>query len=719
MKRTTILYIVLAVCAALAAACSKEQTADAAAGRGVLAMSITTTRADAADGEYDPMQHLAVRIYRAKNGGEELLRQYTHATLPQQLELLAGAYRVAVEAGEIAPASFTKRYYEGENTFTVTAGQTTPAEVVCHRQNAVAEVKFDATVAAAFGEKFHAWVVAADAFDPTQAEQGAVPALKFTTDATGYFTMPEGVTTLTTRFEGTHPERGEITYENKFEQVEPKGKYVFSFKFSKDLPGFIECFLVKVDTSTDDEDDTIIFSPEPTIESDGFDMAQSQDFIPGKTAPKSYKIMGMAPIKSVTVSIEGQSYDALDGSTPGIEVTRKDDLNLTISLSEEFFAGRAGGSQIVSFHVADSANGEARATSEYRLQGLLPVENADCDLWANRVTLRALILDPDITEVGFGLRSAEGEWSDLEGANAGNGIFTATFDAAWDESENAAGLKVYTPKPGTGVFADNRYESRAVIAGTTHTGEFTPTTEQSIPDGDMENPSLSCFTLENQTTPFWGSGNNDYMSGIIGDALTKLCTQQEKSNSKCALLASQYAMMLAAGNLFTGTFVKPSTQGTVGFGKDYPWEARPKAMRVKLHATLGKVDCTKYKDESGNDPIASGEMDKARVFVAIVDWDAPHGVSSGLAAPSGMWDPTTVSSVDEGAIIGYGSLLIEQSTEGDELVATDLEIFYYDTQTKPSKEYKIVISCSANAYGDYMNGCRDNRLYVDDFEWVY
>ena len=79
---------------------------------------------------------------------------------------------------------------------------------------------------------------------------------------------------------------------------------------------------------------------------------------------------------------------------------------------------------------------------------------------------------------------------------------------------------------------------------------------------------MSCFTINNQTTPFWGSGNNNYMSAIIGDQLTRLCTQQVKSGSKCALLASQTAAgLLAAGNLFSGTFVKPSTQGTVGVRK--------------------------------------------------------------------------------------------------------------------------------------------------------
>lgn len=104
--------------------------------------------------------------------------------------LLAGEYRVEARRGRAVPASFSKRLYKGEKTFTVAAGQTTVAEVECKRQNVVAEVKFDATVSAAFGENFHAWVVAADSFDEGQVQQGGVPALNYTADGTGYFTMP-------------------------------------------------------------------------------------------------------------------------------------------------------------------------------------------------------------------------------------------------------------------------------------------------------------------------------------------------------------------------------------------------------------------------------------------------------------------------------------------------------------------------------------------------
>ena len=70
-------------------------------------MNISTTRAEA-DAEYDPKDHLVARIYNSRN---ELIRKYTSETFVKQLELIAGEYRIAVEAGEAVPASFTKRFW--------------------------------------------------------------------------------------------------------------------------------------------------------------------------------------------------------------------------------------------------------------------------------------------------------------------------------------------------------------------------------------------------------------------------------------------------------------------------------------------------------------------------------------------------------------------------------------------------------------------------------
>lgn len=49
----------------------------------------------------------------------------------------------------------------------------------------------------------------------------------------------------------------------------------------------------------------------------------------------------------------------------------------------------------------------------------------------------------------------------------------------------------------------------------------------------------------------------------------------------------------------------------------------------------------------------------------------------------------------------------------------EIPIFYYDRETKPSKQYQIVISSSTSYYGDYMCGCKTNWMYLTDFSWVY
>lgn len=144
MKRY-ISYFAVLLAVLLGAACSKDDSVAGSDNRtGVMAMTVST-RQTADTGEYDPLQHQTVYIYNDEDG---LLRKYTSKeACPERLELLAGTYRVAVEAGEEVPADFTKRLYKGEEKFTVKPGETTNVTVVCQIVNTVVEVKFDDTIA--------------------------------------------------------------------------------------------------------------------------------------------------------------------------------------------------------------------------------------------------------------------------------------------------------------------------------------------------------------------------------------------------------------------------------------------------------------------------------------------------------------------------------------------------------------------------------------------
>lgn len=705
-------YLVPALALLLAGCSKQEQSLGPEGSTGTLSMEVSTR--SEADGSYDPTDHLVVRIY---NGKGELIRKYTSKTdLPERLELLAGEYRVAVEAGEEEAASFTKRFYRGEEPFTVTAGQNTDVEVKCTLQNTAVAVQFEESVTENFGSSQEVLVMPGTSYDASQADAPAT--LRYTEAATGYFTLEEGVDALSWHFSGTHAPSGKvIEQEGTISEVKAPGRYTLTFRYSPDLPGLIEAVTIRVDDSTDDFDDTIIWSPDPTIEGDGFDLSEPQLYTGGE---KRILISTVKPMSSAQLTFNGTPYDLIAAvSTPvaGLQVEKTSATALTVTLSDDFFTGCAGGDQTLRFEVRDNAGGSGNATCIFTLQGILPPSSAACDLWNNTVTLQARVFDPAATTVTFGLRADGGEWQEMAGSNSGDGIWSAPFGVEWVESTNENGQTVYTPKEGSGIWAGKRYECRVVINGQESLTSFTTANGQEIPGADMEDGAMSCFN--NSHGSFWDSGNNS-----MSDPLCVQSTFTGMQGSYCARLQANKPILLvnlAAGNLFTGSFAQSGTSGSVSFGQPYDWQARPRKMHVLYYAeTLGQVN----QNQHGG-PLATGEQDQARIYVAIVDWSAAHTVTSGSSSPKGIWDPTKGiyggdnATQTEGKIIAYGSIFIDrQSTEGS-MISVDIPIHYYDTQTKPSGAYTLVISCATSAYGDYMNGCTSNVLLVDDFRWVY
>lgn len=715
MKKAIFHVAALAAMLLGAGSCSKEQAADAAGECGRVVMNLTTTRTD--DGAYDPFERMKVRIYNADGG---LIRKYdSQEAVPASLELLAGEYSIDVELGEELPASFEARCYRGSEQFTVTAGLTTEVEVECRLRNTVVEVLYDQTIAENFDEGFLTWVAAGEQLDPAAAEEGSVAALRFTESGKGYLLLPEGVTSLSWLFRGNHPEKGVIEKSGRIDEVKAAGKYQLSFRYSADLPGFID-FTLRVDTSTDDFDDTIIFSPDPTITGDGFNMKEVQKYTTGE---RRFLITTMGTLSSTSLRVGSSQYDLLHPTEPGISSQLTSETSLTVTLGEEFLSKLPAGSQTLTFDIADEDGGQLTATSEFRFEGLIAVEPGDYDLWNNTVTLRAMVFDSHTPAVRFSLRrtGANGEpvseeGQQLDGSRTAEDLYTATFTPRWEESTNEAGLTVYTPAAGSGIFANAEYEYGVTLDGTSRgSGTFSTTTTQSIPDGGMENGSLPCFGVEvSSNSSFWASGNNSFAK--------TLCTQGTfagMGGSYCAKLASSSPPLvgLAAGNLLSGLFYKDGlTTGVVEFGQPYTWQARPRALRVKYHATVGTVNNDKGY---AGPPIKNGDQDRASIYACIVDWSARHKVSSGTSAPTGAWNPSTMQSTDEGAVIGYAMLMLDGNTEGETMLSRDIEFHFYDHTARPSGTYTIVLSCSANAYGEYMLGCTSNVLYVDDFEWVY
>lgn len=166
-----------------------------------------------------------------------------------------------------------------------------------------------------------------------------------------------------------------------------------------------------------------------------------------------------------------------------------------------------------------------------------------------------------------------------------------------------------------------------------------------------------------------------------------------------------------------GQFVYEGFSGTACFGQPYEWTARPRALKVRCKATVGTIDKVGSFDPDGAS--YKDQQDRSYIFVAVVDWTTQHGVSSGMTAPTGMWNPAETSSVDEGAILGYGQQIISEST-GD-WVEYVIPVSWYDKEAaNPSSSVcSLVISCATSMRGDYLTGSSQNEMRVDDFEWVY
>ena len=428
MKRQTLYTAAaLALTAGVLAGCSKNDI-DSQAGTGAVALHVSATRAgddSAAPSAYDPLAFQTIRIY---NASDELLRRYTAASLPERLELLAGNYSVGVEVGEQVPASFEKKYYVGKQSFTVTAGQTAGVEVKCTRQNVMAKVAFDASIAEKFGTAVKVWVAAAAPEQSAELGKGSLDELTFTEAANGYFMLPEDVTTLVYKFEGTHSDptvgnNGLITREGSLAGVSAGANCSMTFRYSEDAPGYIECFTIQVDDTTEDFTDDIVWT-DISITGDGFNVEEQQDYIPGKSAAVTYHISNLTPIKDVMLYSGSTSYDLLDNTYPGITVDKTNDREMKVSLGDEFFSALGGGAQSLRLRVRDTSNGELSRTTPFRVQGLLPVGASDCDLWFNRVTLKALI--------GFGRYfQARGEERRRRGRGRGrlHGDLRARMDA--------------------------------------------------------------------------------------------------------------------------------------------------------------------------------------------------------------------------------------------------------------------------------------------------
>ena len=650
-----------------------------ASGEGAVRFGVATSAEIAAD------DFVVVKIYKVEDGEQSLIRRYESLTdVPEYLALLEGDYVAKVQVGEKRAVSFDTKYYLGEQNFSIEPGVVTNVTVDCKLQSTVVKVNYDATVAEKLNEGYFTTVAIAESYDSSAIATGDVLALTYEDTKEGYVIMPEGETSLYWHFEGTHPVEGDIVKEGLIENIKPSVKYTITLKYSKDAPGNL-VFEATVDESIEEYDDTMIFSPDPTILGDGFDVGEMQL---STTATRRYNIASLATINKMTMTVDGVEYNLLESTPEGVALNKIDDVTYTLDINASFFASVSGGEQALAFNIEDVDGGKLAKSIVYMVQGVLPLTTADYDLWFARASFKAVALgNPSSVKIAYSVNG--GAWSEADATLADDGNYVATI-----ENFSVATTYAYKLVVDGADFGKNL--SIATAAGA------------QLPNGDMERWSKASWVLPygEGDTPFWLTGNEG--GNMVGATLTQSSTDVRPgtAGTKSAYLKSQFASLMgigkfAAGNLFTGTFMLSGMDGIVTFGRDFNFTAKPKSLSFWMKNNEGTID--QGSQASGTDIYT--------IMVIITD---------GTTFSVNTKDENTFVKLDKLAttpgVIGYGYITGTDSRA--EWTEETINITYREDMMN-QKPKKIVVSFTPSGYGDYFCGSTNSWMYVDDIVLNY
>ena len=221
----------------------------------------------------------------------------------------------------------------------------------------------------------------------------------------------------------------------------------------------------------------------------------------------------------------------------------------------------------------------------------------------------------------------------------------------------------------------------------------------------------------NDGNAFWDSGNVGTSTGAAALLGAKNPTSPETNiihtnGGKSAKLQSQFVGLgsmgkFAAGNLYTGHFVRTigMSGAEIQFGS--PFTARPNALHGWFQYTSGTVDY--YGDSTPSDALVQdGGTDMCAIYIALSDADEPYTVNTS--------EGNFVDYANDPNIIAYGELPITDCVTTSDWKEFTINLTYRDLTRKP--KYIIVVA-SASKYGDYFTGSTGSVMYIDDFSLVY
>lgn len=327
------------------------------------------------------------------------------------------------------------------------------------------------------------------------------------------------------------------------------------------------------------------------------------------------------------------------------------------------------------------------------------------DAWTRVAWLKASGIEGN--DNGFRIRKiGETDWKNVDGVTSDGGTFSAMVD----------GLEPLT-----------EYECVAFSGDEVTVAEnFTTEAEAQLPNSGFETfsnaESSKYFSFYDPVssdpalqTKWWGSGNKGSTTVGSSFAITKP-DDTEKVEGKYSLkMASQYVIIkFAAGNVFSGEYVKTigTSGGVIHMGR--PFTLRPRKLTVWLKYKSGKIQQKTLNGYPDDDVVKVGDNDRGTVWVALGDWNfKEYGGSADSPVEVNTTKKETFFDSKGPNVIAYGRFVTNHDMEWTKI---EIPLEYVSTSRRPTH---IIVSCAASMLGDYFTGSPDSILWVDDFRLEY
>lgn len=707
---------------------------------------VTPTRAVPADNDY-LRQNCMVYIENARG----VMRKYKGVdNIPQSINLKVGNYVCNAWAGDSLPASYTAKFYRGQQNFEITTGQNTSLLMKCNIANVVVSVDPGSLNVGLTDMK----VTFNTSRGSLAFDESTIP------DGKGYFMTPSPEvkgkdpeayaknTTLTIVIEG---KKSDGTPYSKTEVVKDiKRAHEYALLVTKeDRPvgegGALISIVIK---DIPIIEDTVEVFEAPVVRGVGFNVedqviSTDSQFKDTKVYVRGYfGLSSLIMTPSANFSGLETGVNILDAtvreslSSKGILVERTEatDAETGVKVDEVYITFRA--SYLNSLAASDteySVGFEATDGRHFTGKGTLHIANTDkaithiddvvtepqpsreespMAVLAREATLTGVLYNPAAASYGFRYRVAgTAEWQ--------TAVATPAAGKRHRAATRAEGVR-YSVKI-TGLQPATNYEYKAFADDFEAKNVYTFTTESPyvLPNASFEEwGTYSAKTMLGTKTvifpgtgsepTFWDSGNEG--AATASKVVTDKSSDMAHSGTYSARLASTSALgVLAAGNIFIGDYVKTDgTNGVLSEGRSYNG-SHPSKVRVWANYRPGVVDII-MKGNEGFLDFAKGDNDHGQIYIAITD--EPIEIRT---------NPSNQKLFDKNDphVLAYGELTWREAFGPDgQLQMAEIPFTYYDRARTTPARYIVIVSC-ASKFGDFFSGSSKSVMYLDDFELVY